>query len=312
MKHHYWTWPIAIYLFLGGLGGGMLSIIWALDLAFGIGGQLALPVFVALVALGLGAVLLVFELGQPLVFLRVFKSATAIIKWGAVLLSLALIFGFFYWLSLVSWPGSGSFQNFSSISLAIAGLSGIAVMIYTGVLLASLKAHAMWASPALPVLFTVSALSTGSAMVALLKPEVVLDAVTGGTVGSLLHSADIVLIILELFILLTYVLLLRGAGDKTAQRVSARWLTGSTAPLFWGGMIVVGLLVPLMLYAFASGQLAGVVAPVLVLLGGLLLRFLVVYTDDREPIPGEERFYARIPEGDERFITAWEGKENLY
>ena len=28
MKNHYWTSPIAIYLFLGGLGGGIAFLAW--------------------------------------------------------------------------------------------------------------------------------------------------------------------------------------------------------------------------------------------------------------------------------------------
>ncbi|NTU90141.1 MAG: polysulfide reductase NrfD [Actinobacteria bacterium] len=65
MKKHYWTWPIATYLFLGGLGGGILLMTIILDLAFGVGETLPMGVLVAIACLGIGCGLLIFELGQP-------------------------------------------------------------------------------------------------------------------------------------------------------------------------------------------------------------------------------------------------------
>lgn len=38
--------------------------------------------------------------------------------------------------------------------LGVAGVAGFGIMVYTGVMLSTLKAHAFWATPALPVLFT--------------------------------------------------------------------------------------------------------------------------------------------------------------
>lgn len=67
MKHHYWEAPIVIYLFLGGLGGGIffLSALFDLIIAPGSGPLFFAPVFFALAALALGCFFLVFELGQP-------------------------------------------------------------------------------------------------------------------------------------------------------------------------------------------------------------------------------------------------------
>jgi polysulfide reductase chain C len=44
----------------------------------------------------------------------------------------------------------------------------------------------------------------------------------------------------------------------------------------------------------------------LILVGGLTLRFLVVYSDDRAELPGEGEYYARLPERDAPFLRAWE------
>ncbi|MDR3037261.1 MAG: polysulfide reductase NrfD, partial [Coriobacteriales bacterium] len=108
LTKHYWVWPIAWYLFLGGLGGGILTVAGIFDLVFRgglevagaatgplaqIGSVYALAVFIGVACLGIGSFLLIFELGQPKVFLRVFLSRTAIIKYGACLLILAMGFG---------------------------------------------------------------------------------------------------------------------------------------------------------------------------------------------------------------------------
>ena len=333
MNRHYWSWPIVIDLFLGGLGGGILCCAMVFEFLYpGIGPAFALPVFIAVACLALSCFFLVFELGQPQVFLRVFAKATAIIKWGAVLLTAALVFAFVYFLSCLPWDAFRLLAPFRGASLVLAGVAGSLVMLYTGIFLASLKPHAFWNTPALPILFIVSALSTGAATAAvtagmwpvdmaglvqtlnpLANPSIaraiayeVLHRVQGQ-----LHLAVTVLLAFEAVVLLIYVLLLRGSGNEVAREVASRWLSGKAAPAFWLGMIVCGLVAPLGLY-LAGGIVASTVAPVLVLAGGCLLRFLVVYADDRRLVPGERRFYDRLPHHDAAFLTAWKDKENLY
>jgi formate-dependent nitrite reductase membrane component NrfD len=95
-----------------------------------------------------------------------------------------------------------------------------------------------------------------------------------------------------------------GAGNQTARAVATKWIRGSFAPAFWIGMILLGLFTPFCSY-IAGGFMATVIAPILVLATGLLLRFLIIYSDARRPIPGEERYWSRIPKGDEKYLTAW-------
>lgn len=324
MKHHYWEAPIVIYLFLGGLGGGImfLSAILNFFVVPGVPELFAWPMFLALAALAVGCFFLVFELGQPLVFWRVFTTATAIIKWGATLLTFALISAFLWWVSFLPWEWisglAGILAGGRDVFLVIAGIAGFGIMVYTGVMLSTLKAHAFWATPALPVLFTISATSTACAAIALglggwpVEFNLVY-AVAGEIVHSVLHIVDIVLVCAEITVLLIMVLSFLGAGNKTAKAVAVRWVKGKTAPLFWIGMVGFGLVVPLVLYIGGAGSAASsVVAPVLVLLGGLLLRYLCVYSDERAEIPGETRYYNRLPKNDAAFITAWKDGENLF
>lgn len=324
MKRHYWEAPIAIYLFLGGLGGGIMFLSWVLS-AFvfpgaDLGGALVGPMVVALIALAVGCFFLVFELGQPPVFWRVFTTATAIIKWGATLLSVAMFAGLFWALSYLPWdwiePVGAVFAPGRGVWLGIAGVCGFGIMVYTGVMLSTLKAHAFWATPALPVLFTVSALSTACAAITLSAcgwPAVpsVADEIAGVYINALLHVVDIALVATEVVVLLIMVLSFLGAGNVTAKAAARRWVVGSYAPLFWIGMIGAGLVAPFIMYVAAPGFAAEIAAPVLVLCGGLLLRFLVVYTDDRAPLPGEEEYFAFQKSDDERYLEAWK-EGNLY
>ena len=324
MKHHYWEMPIVIYLFLGGLGGGImfLSAIFDFFIAPGAGVLFAWPMFIALAALAVGCFFLVFELGQPLVFWRVWTTATAIIKWGATLLVIAMVFGALWWVSYLPWEWisglAGVLAGGRGAFLAIAGFAGFGIMVYTGVMLSTLKAHAFWATPALPVLFTISATSTACAAIALglggWPVEFSLEAaVVAEIIREIIHIVDIVLVCAEIVVLLIMVLSFFGAGNVTAKAVATRWVKGKTAPLFWIGMLGFGLVIPLILYVGGAHSPASeVVAPVLVLLGGLLLRYLCVYSDERAEIPGENRYYNRIAKGDENFVSKWRGKENLY
>ena len=99
MKHHYWEAPIVIYLFLGGLGGGIMCLTAIMSLIVNPGtGTALLRADVLRARCACYRLLLPrVRAGQPLVFWRVWTTATAIIKWGATLLVIAM-FGDIFWL----------------------------------------------------------------------------------------------------------------------------------------------------------------------------------------------------------------------
>ena len=334
MRHHYWEWPIATYLFLGGMGGGMFALAAILSfIVFPgqveiVGAVMAWPVFLALVWLAFGCFLLVFELGQhaafPLVF---FNSVTSVLGHGARILVTCMVFGALWWISYLPWEWisgiAGFLAMFRTVNLFIAGIAGFCIMLYTGIFLSTLKAHSFWATPALPVLFTVSALSTACACIMLSCGADFLWPVAATTqqglvfvtvaheIHELLHTLDIILICCEITVLLVMVLSFLGAGNKTAHDAAARWVRGSYKLLFWLGMIGCGLVLPLVL------NIAGVatIAAILALCGGLLLRFLIIFTDDRAEVPGETRYFTRLKNPGEpgsEFMTKWADIENIY
>ncbi len=349
IRHHYWEWMIAVYLFLGGLGGGIfgltaiLSLIIYPEYSAYIQSLCAWPCFIGILCLGFGCLLLVLDLGQPLLFYRAFIKSTSVICWGGRVLSVALIFGFIWFLSFIPWewfrPVAHFLVPFRGFCLGLAGIGGLCVVLYTGIFLSSLKAHSFWATPALPVLFTISALSTACACISLaagfwpvnaeyLNQGLVQQLMMSGSpyaqiayytygcyelILHLLHTVDIVLVVCEIVVLLVMVLSYLGAGNKTANKAAHRWVTGSWAWLFWLGMVGIGLVIPELMYIFAAETvMSSVVAPILVLCGGLLLRFMVVYSDDRAPLPGEALYYGRLVGDDAEFLHKWKYGENLF
>lgn len=305
-EKHFWAWPIACYLFLGGLGGGITVLAAIADLFFGVGDVFAIAPLVAAVCLGGGSALFVFELGRPFQFWRVFSTQKAIMTFGAWMLLILMAVDVVYFSFFPTWFSWADAEGARLFFAVVAGILGLGVMLYTGILLSSLRARAFWNTPLLPVLFTVSALSTGAAACSLLAGvwPYAGSAEAVESVHSLLHSVDLVLIVFELIVVLLFVIMMYTAANPTARKAAGRWLKGSFSGWFWVGLIIVGLLIPLVIYA-VGGSAAATLAPVLALIGGLILRFLVVYSDDRRMFSGEERYWERLPRGDEAFLKAW-------
>ena len=79
--------------------------------------------------------------------------------------------------------------------------------------------------------------------------------------------ADRYAIMFELVVLAVFLALLGGAAGPI--------ISGHLAPLFWGGLVVAGLVIPLLLDV--SGlKLPGAVPAALVLVGGFILRYVIV------------------------------------
>jgi len=300
-----WGWPIALDLFLAGLGGGIMIVSAVADLFFGTGNLFLPASFAATVLLAMGASLLVFELGRPFQFLRVFSGQKAIMTFGSYLLSVLIVVSFAYGTFLFSFLPWHAIEGLRQVVAAVGLLLGIGVAIYTGVLPASMKSRPFWHGPALPVLFMVSAISNGIAVQYLLV-HVLSSGSDVAVAEGLLTAANIVLLVVELIVLFIYVLTMRASAAPPAAQAANAWLKGRQKLAFWVGLVVIGLIAPLVLYAVGI-SITWILASAGVLVGGIVLRFLVVYSGDRTLLPGEAEFLAKLPSGDEEFLRAWEG-----
>jgi len=246
-----WGWPIALYLFLAGVSVGtyLVAAYWqytrAQDYLVKIGIYLTAP------CLGLSIFLLWLDLGQrmrfPYAFLRPQESWISI---GAWLLTLFFILAAIQWLKQYSQrktePGVAKQSNWVwGLGVVLALLTAI----YTGILLGVAQAIPFWNTPILPVLFLVSALSTGIGAVLL---TAVLSRQSQETPPSdaagihLLAKVDIVLVLFEILCLIFYLYIMVKSGIAAATSTHMI-ISGSLAPIFWLAVIAIGLLLPLLL-----------------------------------------------------------------
>ena len=268
LKTPEWHMMIVYYFFLGGIAGGAYFTAAIADNFGGardsrvarIGYLLSLPL-VAICGL-----LLIADLGVPARFLNMMRTFKF---WDPMSIG-AWMLGVFGAFSFVS-----SVLSFSSSESKIAlrrkiGLVGIIfgffLASYTGVLLSN-SALPFWADARLMgALFLASAASTGMAAISLIL------FLTGGSAGEGLlkiKRADRYSMIIELVILAVFLVLL-GSASKPM-------MTGHFATLFWGGLVVLGLLVPLVLDLVGHRlKPLGAVSAVLVLMGGFVLRYVIV------------------------------------
>jgi formate-dependent nitrite reductase membrane component NrfD len=263
-----WHMMIVYYFFLGGIAGGAYFTAAIADNFGGardsrvarIGYLLSLPL-VAICGL-----LLIADLGVPARFLNMMREFKF---WdpmsiGAWMLG---VFGLFSFVSSVLSFSTSESRISLRRKIGLVGIIfGFFLASYTGVLLSN-SALPFWADARLMgALFLASAASTGMAAISLIL------FFTGGSAGEGLvkiKRADRYSMIIELVILAVFLVLLGSAA--------APIMTGHFATLFWIGLVALGLVVPLVLdlVGHRMKPLAAVSA-VLVLMGGFVLRYVIV------------------------------------
>jgi protein NrfD len=148
-------------------------------------------------------------------------------------------------------------------------VTGVALGIYTGVLLSALGARPLWSSGLLGPLFLVSGLSTSAAFAHWASPEPE-ERVQMAWLDNLFLTIELGLIGLFLVGLLT---------SSEANAEAARLLLGGPyTAVFWVGVVFLGILMPLVIQSLAVTHriIHTPIAPNLVMAGGLALRFVIV------------------------------------
>ena len=283
---------IVCYLFLGGAGAGVFAISAAIDLFghrsrhhdpsmpsradglfYGLSGS---GFLLSLAALVVGTVCLVADLERPDLAHLVFLNPTfTIISIGAY--ALALLTACAGFLAL-NW-GLDLPQIPRALVRAVeaAGLVlALAVMVYTGLLLQSFKAVDFWETPLVTVIFVLSSLATGGAL--LVGATLFLDMGHSlyRTLGRLFRFGMVVTLLEA--VCAVALLFAAAAGEDTAASARAL-LTGEYAVAFWMGFVLCGLALPLLMELLVLGHGHPAVAAALagsVLVGGFYLRFCIV------------------------------------
>jgi protein NrfD len=291
-----WEWPIPVYLFLAGLVAGMMIVAsvqeWRSPERWEKHLTKTVPIL-AIVLLSLGMLSLYFDLevgGLKLNVVRLYMTfrPTSVISWGAWFLLIAYPCLVLWLLGSISPAGLARFAGWSRLfrfvapvgrwaavnrrKLLIANTAvGTCLGTYTGVFLSGMVARPVWHSGILGPLFLVSGISTGAGFLALLR------------VHHDLQKAFIRWDIVALFAessLLALFLFDQSTGAAIHGAAAGLFFSGPFAGAFFGLVVLTGILAP-MAIGFADlarkGSRTPALAPILGLIGGVSLRFIMVY-----------------------------------
>jgi formate-dependent nitrite reductase membrane component NrfD len=250
----HWGWFIVIYLFLGGLGAGSYLTSFAAEKGW-LGNSPALKRVGYIISgpiVAFGTLLLVFDLGQglkkPWLLIGLIMNPHSVMTWGvyilAVFIMVALVIAFFLLIKKTDAP---------KILVNIGALLALATCAYTGLLVAVVKAIPFWNTFVMPVLFIVSALSTGISFVVLLS-HIFESAHTDERTITKLHIGMVGVEVALIAVLLGT--MLSGNNGAVAVESANMVVSGSMAVFFWGGLVGIGLIIPLLLSIVGLQKLA--------------------------------------------------------
>ncbi len=298
---HVWDWRVAIYLFLGGLSGGLMTMSAINYLRPGRKGPLQgiccwqIPVL-APILLAIGLIFLGLDLERKLhgyLFYTTFKPLSPM-SWGAWIVLIIFPVMICYALAALPDEVKGGIKNSFVKNMAnamaphlalLAKLNivfGILLSIYTGILLSTFVARPLWNTAILPLLFLASGMSTGAAVMIIVAKS--------KEVKLFFTKLDIWLILGELLIL---ALMFYGhyTGDAAHQAAIMPFFDSSHGHFpYFLSIVVVGIALPLAIvlkFLEVTGKHTEEVtgfglflmnsSAILVLIGGAIVRFALVY-----------------------------------
>lgn len=308
MEHELtWGLPVILYLFLAGVGAGAVTVSGSVLLrggGYSGGGYFKLARYGALIGpvpVIIGTCLIILELGRWDRALNLFKvinlSPMSIGSW---------FLGLFIILSLVYAAAflPSFFPRYEWLSRRLAPVLhvlawvnvplGIGVAVYTGILLGAMPSRPLWNSPILALLFLVSALSTGVAMIILARVFFHEDITDSREehhyheTGYMLTSADLLLIGFEILIIFLFIMFAHLTIGNLKYAMAIILPGGEMAGMFWFWVVIIGLVVPGLLeliYAlpkmiyqseFRVPRISEAVISIAVLTGGFMLRYVIV------------------------------------
>ena len=285
-----WGWEIPVYLFLGGMAAGVMVLTTLLMTRPGERAPaLRWLTFAAPALVTIGMFALFLDVEHKLLVWRFYLAFrwTSPMSWGAWILLLVYPVSLLVALASLAdeeaeWLASRVGRLGTLVRAArayalkrVAGLRvakvavGAGLGLYTGVLLSTLAARALWNSAILGPIFLVSGLSTGAALLMLfpVNPEE----------RHLLARWDLWAIGVEAVLLALFLVGL-ASGTATGQAAAGLLLGGPFTAAFWSLVVVAGLTLPALIELLEGHRLLRVTpsAPALVLVGGLALRWILV------------------------------------
>ncbi len=275
-----WGVLIALYLWLGGLGGAAMVAGTYGYFTRNRKKFMVLGAGIGFVSLVIGIIMLVADLTNPGNAYQVLISPQLNwSSWIAIGTWLIVLFIIFTGIIIAPFTGIPGLKNLGykdndkvlkALSF-IASALGFLVTLYTGLLLAVVKAIPFWHNAALPLLFVVSAAATGVAALAITSRFV------GETEVSeyLVSKVDYLITITE--VVLVFIYLLVAYHGTVAEVLSVKEIVkGNLALPFWGGFLLLGVLIPLIIEKGVKNGRTLMLAAFFVIIGAIFLRYAIL------------------------------------
>jgi len=283
---HIWHWQIPLYLFLGGLAAGILFFsayyhVTGKDEKFRAASYMSTMIVPVLLVIGLFSLFL--DLKHKMYFWRLYTTIKleSPMSWGAWVLMLVTPLSFILaainikkiypdWKWRYEWLKSldDFFEGYRKAIAWILVIAAPILGIYTGILFSAFNARPLWNTSILGPLFLVSGLSTGAAVNILFSKN--------HTERLAFTRIDLILIGIELF-LITHMFMGFIASTQVQIDSAKLFLGGPYTAQFWVLVVMLGLVIPAFLEVLElrKFKIPAVVPAGLVLIGGLILRFIL-------------------------------------
>ena len=262
-----WGWEVSSYVTTKAISAGSILVLF-LGWVFGFG-ELTPTLEGWGIGLGLTfltatGILLIMDLDQPKRFLYVLLRP----QWDSWLVKGGYAITLFGGL-LTLW-GAATWFEWTGIKSAIiwtTAITAVIVAIYTAFLFAQAKGRDFWQSPTLPLHMIVHSLMAGSAAFLIIGSFITIDA----TWTQFLQYVLLGSIGFNLLTLLTELTITHPTED--AKRVVTMITKGRYSRLFWGGVLVFGNVLPLLLLGFGGAN--AMILP----LAGLIVLVGIYFTE---------------------------------
>jgi formate-dependent nitrite reductase membrane component NrfD len=272
---------VAFAMFFGGVSGGL----YLASLFFGnLTGMI-----IAWVLAALAGLVDMAHLSKRMRFWRMaLRPGSSWISRGFILIFLFLGAAGIQILITYFAPGN-AFEIFFKV---VAGIFAFGVAIYSGFAIGIVGAIKLWNTGLVPILYVVSGLAGGLAVVMLVSLNK--DAASLVNIGNYLLAALVVnvVFVVTYFWSATY-------SSVTARDSAVRVMKGKIAPAFWIGVIMIGLIIPIVLVAPFSlsntsasisfgAKVAFSSAAVCAVIGGIMLRYVILKGGMYSPLLPDE------------------------
>jgi anaerobic dimethyl sulfoxide reductase subunit C (anchor subunit) len=234
-------WALVFFTLFVGLSVGTFAGV-VLTEWWGKAEQVRLPgAITALVALVIGGISSVLHLGHPERIFGALGHPTSGIFTEALLIGLFGLDIVAYMIAMRRNASGQARKTIATIGLVPAILLSFGVG-YTYVL----PSRPAWDTWILPVLYVVSAAVMGCFSLSVLIASTKATG-TNATTAATVNRTTLATLGIQALLLVAYLVHLSVAPYGDATRSAARVLTGDLAPLFWIGLVLIGLLAPMML-----------------------------------------------------------------